>query len=391
MSRAISSLLFFGAMLSSPNLLQAAEHLPKYQGLQYDWNSYHQQLKQENSEHSEQKKALPDSRYFLGFDNFGNTCFLNGALKLLAADTSLLETLQRGGGLDTYHNSPKLIVVRQRLRHHLLTLLRQLQRSAQVEHKELHYCRLMYLLKQVCGGYREAFMLLHKRPAPPIPGPQQDPQEFIQRLLEFTVPAVREGCLRPRSSFSLLQVLKWEGEEAARIIDKTNNFFLSVPVKSAEGISLSSVQEAVDAFFAREQVSGGKTVNFASGEKELLLASAPPALHIQLNRFAFDQETMAGIRLAHPVKVAPISLIIHDAEGKAYQRAQYAPLAVEVHQTYGNSLESGHYYTYIRGQQGWFCHNDAQPPVLRDNAQRDIDRNAYLLKYSLQALEEITP
>jgi ubiquitin C-terminal hydrolase len=209
--------------------------------------------------------------------------------------------------------------------------------------------------------------------------------------MEFILGAKAASDKEHPGTITLADAIKWAPAKEFTISSTTNNYFLSVPTQTFSGKKLGSVQETVDEFFIREQVEGTREVQFAKGEKMFLLISAPPTLLIQLNRYTYDWQTMRSLRLGHPIKVEPVVLTIHTPQGEASEKAYYEPLAVEVHQPFlSHSIEAGHYYTYIKGTEGWICHDDARPPYRADDAALDINHNGYLLNYRLVKKEMIT-
>lgn len=357
-------------------------------GLNYDWQSIATEAVQGLKPQGYLKDS--DNRFQLGLENFGNTCFFNAAIKLLAADDHFSKQLHGKAGL-TLHASKETgsidnglrsqqIRKANLLRNHVQTLISLIRQSRGIADRNRHYKQISKLIKKVFRDYRDIYYLSNNRYPESLPGTQQDPEEFLQNLFNFI-------GYKDKGGFTLADTIKWDYEDSVRISGKTQNTILSLSIKPFGSPTMTSVQEAIDHFLQVEKISGSASNNYQGGEKQFKLLGAPEILLIQLKRYELDYMTMATKRVSNPIKVESIKVPFYDDQGEGQGVAIYQPVAVEVHASLGGkSLNFGHYYTYVKEGDQWIEHNDSTPPHLSHSADEDIRRNAYLIKYRLQAI-----
>ncbi|MFK7824031.1 MAG: hypothetical protein AB8G05_07740 [Oligoflexales bacterium] len=364
------------------------KHPPhRLKGLSYDLEGISDQRENDLQPHAFLKNNRNGLQ--LGLENFGNTCFFNGVIKLLASDQDFSLAINRKIHLDneaeltedSYSlNVKKSLRIKKstRLKNHFLTLINMIRQSSDVKDKQRHYKQISKLIKKVFRDYRELYYLSNNKSPESLPGAQQDPEEFLQNLLSFI-------GYQDHSGFTLADSIKWDHEESVRISSKTHNSILSLSIKPFGFPCFKTLQEAIDHFFNLERVNGSASNNFVGGSKQFKLLNAPKTLLIQLKRYELDYITMQTKRVSSLVKVEPINIKIFDENSGEEYIATYKPIAVQVHDTLGgDSLNFGHYYTYVKEGAHWIEHDDYRPPYINHNADATISKNAYLLKYNLE-------
>ena len=370
----------------APKLKHPPERLS---GLSYDWQRVADEVEQSLYPHKFIKGK--NNRFQLGLENFGNTCFFNGAMKLLASDEQFTKAIsgkvrlergdeKRGLSQALKENRSERLKTSNRLKNHILTLINLVRQSESSNDKQRHYKKISQQIKKVFRDYRSLYLLTNNRKPEDLPGIQQDPEEFLQTLFDFI-------GYKDHSGFTLADTIKWDNEDSVRISSTTKNNILNLSIKPFGSPAMSSVQEALDNFLQTERVNGSESNAYVDGEKQFKFIKAPQSLIIQLKRYELDYMTMQTKRVSNPVKVDAIEVPIYDEEGKEKSTAIYSPVAVEVHASLGgNSLNFGHYYTYVKEGEYWIEHNDSRPPFIKYDAEGDISRNAYLIKYNLKSL-----
>ena len=366
------------------------KHPPHHlKGLRFDWDEIADRTENGLEPHPYLKNH--QNRLQLGLENFGNTCFFNGAMKLLAADEHFVSAIKGKLHLESEARTTETTTIdgaersqrvkkASRLKNHVVSLLNMIRQSPDARDKQKHYKNISKIIKKVFRDYRELYFLNNQQYPEALPGIQQDPEEFLQSMFDFI-------GYKDHSGFTLADTIKWDHEDSVRISGRTKNSILSLSIKPFGSPVLTTVQEAIDHFFQVERVSGSASNNFIDGNKQFKMLDAPASLLLQLKRYELDYITMQTKRVSHPVKVEPVQISLFDEEEGQEYIATYKPVAVEVHDTLGgNSINFGHYYTYVKVGENWVEHDDYRPPEINNKAEDDICKNAYLLKYSLESI-----
>ncbi|OMO74565.1 Peptidase C19, ubiquitin carboxyl-terminal hydrolase 2 [Corchorus capsularis] len=147
-------------------------------------------------------------------------------------------------------------------------------------------------------------------------------------------------------------------------------------------VNSGSLKEAMHKFFQPEILDGNNKYKCESckklmaARKQLSICQAPNILVIQLKRF----EGIFGTKIDRPITFEEV-LVLSSFMCKASQDPQpeYSLFGTIVHSGY--SLESGHYYAYIKDAMGrWYCCNDSF--VSLSTLQEVLSEKAYLLFFS---------
>ncbi|KAJ7948873.1 Ubiquitin carboxyl-terminal hydrolase [Quillaja saponaria] len=225
-------------------------------------------------------------------------------------------------------------------------------------------------------------------------GRQEDAHEFLR----YVIDACHNTCIR-------LKKLRRKGAESVNGSGGTtvvNDIFggaLQSQVKclscgnesnkvdeimdiSLDVLHSNSLKEAMQKFFLPEVLDGNNKYKcdnckkLVAAKKQMSILQAPNVLVIQLKRF----EGMFGSKIDKAVTFEEI-LVLSSFMCKASQDPQpeYKLFGTIVHSGY--SLESGHYYAYIKDAMGrWYCCNDSF--VSLSTLQEVLSEKVYILFFS---------
>ncbi|XP_058071489.1 ubiquitin carboxyl-terminal hydrolase 25 isoform X2 [Magnolia sinica] len=144
----------------------------------------------------------------------------------------------------------------------------------------------------------------------------------------------------------------------------------------------NSLREVLRRFFQPETLDGnnkykcGKCKKLSAAKKQMSILRAPNILVIQLKRF----EVIPGVKIDRAIAFEEV-LTLSSYMCKASQDTQpeYNLFGSIVHSGY--SVDSGHYYAYIKDATGrWYCCNDHQ--VSLSTLQEVLSEKVYILFFS---------
>jgi ubiquitin carboxyl-terminal hydrolase 36/42 len=213
------------------------------------------------------------------------------------------------------------------------------------------------------------------------PGRQEDAHEFLRRLVE--------ACLgnnpKEAANFSNFLTSLLGGKFRSRItctVCQTNSDtfdpFMDVSLEVAGG--MNSLADCLRKFTSVEVLSGSNGYKCKScdkkvtANKQFTLDVLPPVVTFQLKRFDFSQRKLHR-KIQFPVQIdlAPFSA--------AKRPAVYELSSVVVHA--GGSLNSGHYYAYVKSPSGvWLRMDDDITQNVSVNEVLAEASGAYLLFYA---------
>uniref|UniRef100_A0A6N2NJ70 Ubiquitin carboxyl-terminal hydrolase n=1 Tax=Salix viminalis TaxID=40686 RepID=A0A6N2NJ70_SALVM len=303
----------------------------------------------------------------LGLKNLGNSCYLNSVLQCLTytpplANFCLRDSLANGEGK---RDCPFCILEKQIVRS--LSLDLPLDAPAKIQS-----CLKIFAEHFRCGR-------------------QEDAHEFLR----YVIDACHNTCLR-------LKKLSWKGIENGgdgSVVKKIFGGALQSQVKclccncesnkvdeimdiSLDVLNSNSVRDAMQKFFQPEILDGNNKYKcenckkLVAARKQMSVLQAPNVLVIQLKRF----EGIFGGKIDKPIAFEEV-LVLSSFMCKTSQDPQpkYNLFGTIVHS--GCSLESGHYYAYIKDTIGrWYCCNDSY--VTLSTLQEVLSEKAYILFFS---------
>lgn len=217
-----------------------------------------------------------------------------------------------------------------------------------------------------------------------------DAEEFFSFFLR---------CLFPRTTFIATEIKIPRYPLSARIAalasrpeDKALlNFEIQEDQRTATDLSLQNLFSGMFAEVADDQ----HVVPVIS--RHIFNGTAPSIVPIQIKRFHQQLLTMPAIKIQTPIQI-PLTIIVQvqkgTGESTVFEEECYDLRSVVIHR--GDSIKSGHYYTYIPNPESasidpvtgqpictcWIKHNDDKVfDVDYIHIKEDIERNGYLVFY----------
>jgi len=317
----------------------------------------------------------------LGLRNLGNTCFLNAVLQCLSHTAPLANGCLRR---QHTHSCP--------LYSNCGYCLLELHISRALRPSEVRRDAYGYAEAVAPSAIYDRLTALAKHF---VRGRQEDAHEFMR----FTVEALDHACLRnagrsttgsgPLEKPPTLIQNTFQGQLCSSVtcmscgrVSVTKDPFMDLSLELST--SGGSVHEALAAFTKDEQLGGDNAYKCehckrsTSARKRIAVREAPPILVLHLKRFsAFGSKIGAHVGFGERLSLA--SFLSDDAdEGERSPAPAYELYGVVVHA--GGTMDSGHYYAYVRTDAAdWHRLDDSfVQPVSRETVLHD---NAYILFY----------
>ncbi|KAL5977182.1 Ubiquitin carboxyl-terminal hydrolase 25 [Asimina triloba] len=304
----------------------------------------------------------------LGLKNLGNTCYLNSVLQCLTYTPPLANFCLKNqhsslcGSSSGTADCPFCI------------LERRIVRSLSIDVAQDAPSKISNSLRIFAEHFRF--------------GQQEDAHEFLR----YVIDACHNTCLKilkGRKAFyrhdtvmkeifggalqSVVKCLSCGGESSKtdEIMDISLDLF-----------QYNTLKEVLHRFFQPEVLDGSnkykceKCKKLSSAKKQMSILHAPNILVIQLKRF----EGIPGLKIDRAINFEEV-LTLSSYMCKASQDPQpeYNLFGSIVHSGY--SVDSGHYYAYIKDATGrWYCCNDHQ--VSLSTLQEVLSEKVYILFFS---------
>ena len=239
---------------------------------------------------------------------------------------------------------------------------------------------------------------------PVNPREQQDATEFIQILIDGL------STVNPEFENMFKGVITHTIDGIDTDFHTTNaEPFILFPLEVKDKANVSA---SFDDFLNPDMFTGSEQYN-ADGigkidaKRSHHVTSVPKIFIIQLKRFSFDMATMQRFKINTHYefpKELDISVIMKDSTSPV----MYDLIAVQNH---CGDAAGGHYYSYVKTGDGWFCFNDRNVKEFDPNELPEIvaggkatiesddgysseiesDNNAYLLYYRKRDIEDDAP
>ncbi len=122
------------------------------------------------------------------------------------------------------------------------------------------------------------------------------------------------------------------------------------------------------------------------GYTQTLLWKTPKILVINIKRFIVNDYGIVTEKntknINYPIRDLDISKYFNKSS-PFINKSKYDLIGVNVHIAFGNSINFGHYVSYVKNMfnNKWFCYNDSKTPILIEEPDELQDKNAYLLFY----------
>eukprot|EP00158_Paraphelidium_tribonemae_P005829 Partr_v1_DN27544_c0_g1_i2_m30446 putative ubiquitin carboxyl-terminal hydrolase len=294
-----------------------------------------------------------------GFNNRGNTCFLNSVLQCLVYTPPMANFFLLNDHRQSCRNSGFCAACG------MADIVRMC-------HKKNH-------------GHRSAITpnmfvtRLHVIAKTMKAGRQEDSHEFMRFLIE----SVGKGFMKSSAFDPTKAMFGFELEstvtcysckKASKHRDPAMD--LSLDIKNCD-----SVEKAFKLFSKPDILSGKNRYNCEhckkprDAAKHMNIATAPNVLCIQLKRFEF---TAYGQQKLNRFVSYPEYLNMPLGSGSQMSTSRYQLYGVLVHS--GNSNRSGHYYAFVRSPANmWYCMNDSD--VTQVKSSQVLKQSAYMLFY----------
>ena len=304
-----------------------------------------------------------------GFDNRGNTCFLNSVLQCIVYTPPVANYF-----LKTNHHS----------------------------HCHINgfcaACALSDLIRKCLPANRgnSHNNMMHRSITPSIfvsrlhaiaktmrLGRQEDSHEFLRFLIDavsrgFNKNSSTSGKLNPVTAIfefhlqSTVTCLSCKKQSHAK--DPAMDLMLDIK-------GCNSIDKAL-ALFSRKDMLNGRNrykcehcKKLCDASKQMFIASPPNILCMQLKRFEF---TASGQRKISNYVSYPEALDLPYHTGHKVHHKQYDLYGVLVHS--GNTSRSGHYYSFVKAPNDiWYCMDDSSVSQIKKT--KILQQNAYILFY----------
>lgn len=119
-------------------------------------------------------------------------------------------------------------------------------------------------------------------------------------------------------------------------------FSIGIPVDYTKQLSIKDI---LDRYFAQDKIEEAQRIQQLFIDKKQL----PSYLGIQIKRFDGTSKNLMPLEIPEILNMRPYCL-------ESTEDIYYSLYAIVVHD--GLLLNNGHYYTYIKNQDGWYCCND---------------------------------
>ncbi|KAF9780262.1 Usp36 protein [Thelephora terrestris] len=303
----------------------------------------------------------PKSRVGRGFNNTGNTCFLNSALQCLLHTAPLVRIL----------SDHRKEICRVKNSFCMICALRQTMVDSQTKFTSTPPYLIITKLQLIAKHMRR--------------GRQEDSHEFLR----YAIDALQKSCLYgyPPKLDPKLAETTWVhqifgGRLRSRVTcgecDYNSDTLDRILDLSIDIFGVNSVRDALRKFVAVDHLKGAnkykceKCKKPVLAEKQFTIHEAPMVLTIHLKRFS-----PMGRKIGHPLRYDErLPLQPYMSEGTF--GPSYSLFGVICHA--GGGPNSGHYYAYVKdGQGGWHEMNDES--VTPTNGPPLSLKNAYVLFY----------
>ncbi|KAJ0266835.1 hypothetical protein HA466_0007630 [Hirschfeldia incana] len=300
-----------------------------------------------------------------GLENLGNTCYLNSVLQCLTYTEPLAAYLE-----DVAHEQPCRVAGFCAL----CAMQRHVRNALQATGKILAPKYLVSNLRSVSQNFRKCR--------------QEDAHEYMINLLECMHRCCLPSGVPSESSdaYSSSLVHKIFGGslrsrvkcgQCSHCSDKFDPFLdLSLDISKAD-----SLQRALLRFTAVELLDNGAKVyqcerckQKVKAERQLTVFKAPSVLTVHLKRFEAYRSGKIDKKVEFPPAINMKPFVTGPYEGNL----KYTLYGVLVHK--GGSINSGHYYCYVRTSSGmWYSLDDKK--VYQASEKTVFNQKAYMLFY----------
>lgn len=301
-----------------------------------------------------------------GFNNAGNTCFMNALLQCLTYTAPFANYLMSQDHLSRCQASGFCA---------LCAMTKQVSRCLKSNDKSPLFPAFVKHLRLIAKQMRI--------------GRQEDAHEFMRFLLE----SFQKNALAPYGTHlddkakltnPIFQIFGGKLQSKVKCLtcmkeSHTYDPFMDLALDIRH---CDALEHALQKFSKIDQLTGQNRYNCEfckkkrDAQKSMHIAKAPHVLTIQLKRFEFTG--FGGKKLSRHVDF-PESLDIKSVMATGANSPRYALSGVLVHS--GGSSNSGHYYSFVKSPSGiWHCMDDSDVrQVKRDTVMR---QNAYILFYT---------
>eukprot|EP01116_Phalansterium_solitarium_P013976 TRINITY_DN31453_c0_g1_i1.p1 TRINITY_DN31453_c0_g1~~TRINITY_DN31453_c0_g1_i1.p1 ORF type:complete len:920 (+),score=284.56 TRINITY_DN31453_c0_g1_i1:25-2784(+) len=305
-----------------------------------------------------------------GLTNLGNTCFLNAALQCLTYTPPLAMCAMQREHTKTCRRSDFCVFCT--LERHVNTALGASGRSVSP--------------KDIVRNLRSISKQLK-------PGRQEDAHEFLRFVIDHMQTSALGGLkpnqMEPRVAETTVVHRIFGGYLqsqvqclACRYESNTFECFLdlSLEIKGCE-----TVERALQHFCKVESLDHDNKYmcpmcrKKVKAHKQFTIMKAPNVMTVQLKRFSFSgygAKTNKPVSYPDRLDIRPYMSQGKNSDGSG--PTVYSLYGVLVH--HGDSMRSGHYYSYVKSAAGiWYCMDDDS--VRQVSAQEALTQRAYILFY----------
>eukprot|EP00884_Botryococcus_braunii_P011307 jgi/Botrbrau1/20177/Bobra.0173s0075.1 len=299
----------------------------------------------------------------VGLRNMGNTCFMNAVLQCLTYTPPLANACLSKRSLRRIEEDDLLCITQQLIQNVLTQSSKRL-----IPHR--HY----NTLKKVCRSFR--------------PGRQEDAHEYLVGLLD----AMHESSLwglKPKPSLEVAETSliyrifsgKMRSQVKCLSCGHASNTFEPFLHISLEINRAPTIDMALERFTSEEYLDGDnkykcpKENTMVRAVKRMTIDRAPNVLVLQLKRFEFSRiGRKVNKKVDFPKQLDMRRYMSDSSKGPV----MYQLYAVLVH--WGNSMQSGHYYCYVKDPIG-FWHKMDDDIVNQASEHQVLSQRAYILFY----------
>ena len=172
-------------------------------------------------------------------------------------------------------------------------------------------------------------------------------------------------------------------------ISNTYEPFITLPVTIPQTSTKLNIYDCLDELTKTEQLDNDNKMKChfcglkTKGYTNTFLWKTPKILVINIKRFIVNNYGIIiqknNTNIDYPIRDLNLSKYFNKSS-PFINKSKYDLLGVNIHL---GTINKGHYISYVKNtfNDNWFCYNDSNEPILIQEPDELLDRNAYLLFY----------